>query len=127
MCIIVNTCRFLLTLAVGQLLALLLSGSGVFSQLLEHNYAINTPSTQVFLMYLLLGITFTPYLAAFQDDFDKTLQNHWWKYGLLAILDVEGNYCFVLAYQYTSLTSIQVHAYLVLYINIIISTCYIHK
>ena len=100
--------RFLLTLAIGQVLALLLSGSGVFSQLLEENYSINTPSTQVFFMYFLLAITFTPYLAAFQDNFDKLLRDHWWKYGLLAILDVEGNYCFVLAYQYTSLTSIQV-------------------
>ena len=103
-----NPYRFLLTLAAGQLLALLLSGTGVFSQLLEHNYAINTPTTQVFFMYFLLALTFTPYLAAFQEDFGKTLQAHGWKYGLLALLDVEGNYCFVLAYQYTSLTSIQV-------------------
>ena len=109
---ILYTCirRFLLTLAIGQVLGLLLSGSGVFSQLLKENYFINTPSTQVFFMYFLLAITFTPYLAAFQDNFDKILRDHWWKYGLLAILDVEGNYCFVLAYQYTSLTSIQVCA-----------------
>ena len=39
----------------------------------------------------------------------QTLQAHRWKYGLLALLDVEGNYYFVLAYQYTSLTSTQVH------------------
>ena len=62
-------------------------------------------------MYFLLALTFTPYLAAFQEDFDKTLRAHGWKYGLLALLDVEGNYCFVLAYQYTSLTSIQVCMY----------------
>jgi len=102
------TCRLLLTLAAGQLLALLLSSTGVFSQLLEHDYGINTPTTQVFLMYFLLAMTFTPYLAAFREDFEKTLQVHGWKYALLALLDVEGNYCFVLAYQYTSLTSIQV-------------------
>ena len=102
------TSRLLLTLVAGQLLALLLSGTGVFSQLLEHDYGINTPTTQVFFMYFLLALTFTPYLAAFREDFEKTLRAHGWKYGLLALLDVEGNYCFVLAYQYTSLTSIQV-------------------
>ena len=59
-------------------------------------------------MYFVLALTFTPYLAAFQEDFEKTLRVHGWKYGLLALLDVEGNYCFALAYQYTSLTSIQV-------------------
>ena len=103
--------RFLLTLVAGQLLALLLSGTGVFSQLLESDYSINTPTSQVFFMYFLLALTFMPYLAAFQEDFDKTLRVHGWKYGLLALLDVEGNYCFVLAYQYTSLTSIQVCVY----------------
>lgn len=103
--------RLLLTLAAGQLLALLLSSTGVFSQLLEQNYGIDTPTTQVFFMYFLLAMTFTPYLAAFRQDFEKTLQAHGWKYGLLALLDVEGNYCFVLAYQYTSLTSIQVCTY----------------
>ncbi|XP_065908175.1 solute carrier family 35 member F2-like [Dysidea avara] len=98
----------ILTLASGQVLALLLSGSGVFSQLLEEKYSIDTPTTQVFFMYFLIALTFTPYLAVVRADFEKVLKSHWWKYLLLALLDVEGNYCFVLAYQYTSLTSIQI-------------------
>ena len=97
-----------MSLCAGQVLALLLSGSGVFSQLLEEKYSINTPTTQVFFMYFMIALTFTPYLAAIRHDFEKVLKSHWWKYLLLALLDVEGNYCFVLAYQYTSLTSIQV-------------------
>jgi len=31
----------------------------------------------------------------------------WWKYALVAFADVEGNYLVVRAYQYTSITSVQ--------------------
>ena len=112
--------RLILTLAAGQILALLLSGSGVFSQLLEEKYSIDTPTTQVFSMYFLIALTFTPYLAAIRTDFEKVLKSHWWKYLLLALLDVEGNYCFVLAYQYTSLTTIQVSMFICMHIRCLI-------
>jgi solute carrier family 35 protein F1/2 len=32
------------------------------------------------------------------------LKCRWWAYALLGWLDVEGNFCLVAAYQYTSLT-----------------------
>jgi solute carrier family 35 protein F1/2 len=36
------------------------------------------------------------------------LKKRWWKYLLLGLVDVEANYTVVKAYQYTTLTSIQV-------------------
>jgi solute carrier family 35 protein F1/2 len=41
------------------------------------------------------------------DDHAPLLQVAWWKYLLLAICDVEGNFCLVKAYEYTSITSVQ--------------------
>ena len=38
----------------------------------------------------------------------QILKNKWWKYLLLSLVDVEANYTVVKAYQYTTLTSIQV-------------------
>lgn len=41
----------------------------------------------------------------------KILKEKWWKYLLLALTDVEANYTVVMAYQFTTLTSIQVLHY----------------
>lgn len=35
-------------------------------------------------------------------------KKNWWKYVLLALVGVEGNYLMVMSQQYTSLTSMQV-------------------
>ena len=35
------------------------------------------------------------------------LRVHWWKYFILALADVEGNFLLVKAYQYTTITSVQ--------------------
>lgn len=85
----------------GQMLALLLTGTGVFSQLLAEK-GVNIPTTQSFINYLLLS-SFAVYLY----HTGQPLHMAWWKYALLAVADVEGNYCLVRAYQYTSITSVQ--------------------
>lgn len=36
------------------------------------------------------------------------MRRKWWKYTLLGLADVEANYLIVRAYQYTTLTSVQV-------------------
>lgn len=36
------------------------------------------------------------------------LKTKWWKYLLMGLADVEANYTVVMAYRYTTLTSIQV-------------------
>ena len=98
----------LLTLLFGQILAFLMSGSGVFTQLLQINYGIdNIPTSQSFPNYILLFLTFGVSLAC-RGDIDRVIREHWWKYILVTILDVETNYIYVLAYQYTTIASAQV-------------------
>ncbi|XP_065585030.1 solute carrier family 35 member F2-like isoform X2 [Artemia franciscana] len=54
-------------------------------------------------------LTFTTVLACRtgDDGLLNVLKNRWWKYLIVSILDVEANYLVVKAYQYTTLTSIQ--------------------
>lgn len=52
-----------------------------------------------------------PHPAFFQpgnDNLLEILRRKWWKYILLGLADVEANYLIVRAYQYTTLTSVQV-------------------
>ena len=52
-----------------------------------------------------------PNLDFFQPGSDNLLyilKKKWWKYILLGLADVEANYLIVRAYQYTTLTSVQV-------------------
>ena len=100
----------ILTLITGQIIALLLSGTGVFSQLLQLDYDVkNVACTQTFPNYILLFLTFGVSLAC-RGDIDKVIREHWWKYIILAILDVQSNYFLVLGYQYTTIASAQVHS-----------------
>ncbi|EGD74341.1 hypothetical protein PTSG_06351 [Salpingoeca rosetta] len=50
----------LLVLALGQLLSLLNSGTGVTSQALATNYSVNIPTAQTFLNYALLAAVYIP-------------------------------------------------------------------
>ena len=67
---------------------------------------------QNWLSYFLISIVFTTFLAlnprASNDDFGTICKTRGWKYLLISMCDVGGNYLVVLAYQYTSLTSVQV-------------------
>ena len=85
----------------------MLCGTGVTSQLLESRYSIAVPTSQLFVNYLLLGLVFGS-LLAFRKDFLNVLRENWWKYLIVGVIDVEANYLVVLAYKYTTLTSIQV-------------------
>ena len=67
-----------------------------------------TPGFQSFLVYLALGLTFTPLLASNCALFKEILVKKWWKYLLLSVVDMEANFLVVKAYNYTSLTSVQV-------------------
>ena len=42
------------------------------------------------------------------DNLLYILKRKWWKYILLGLADVEANYLIIKAYQYTTLTSVQV-------------------
>ena len=90
------------------MLAFLMCGTGVFTQLLQINYDVENISTfQTFPNYILLFLTFGVSLAC-RGDIDRVIREHWWKYILVTILDLETNYLYVVAYQYTTIASAQV-------------------
>ena len=99
--------RLVFALVGGQVLALLLCGTGSTSEALEQFYGISAPTSQLFFMYLLLSLVFGPVVIC-RKDFLSVLKENWWKYLILGIIDVEANYLVVLAYKYTNMASIQV-------------------
>ncbi|NXU14212.1 S35F2 protein, partial [Pardalotus punctatus] len=97
------------TIILGQMLSLFICGTAVTSQYLSEKYDVNTPMLQSFLNYSLLLLVYTTMLI-FRTGIDsawQVLKQRWWKYIFLALADVEANYVMVKAYQYTSLTSVQ--------------------
>ncbi len=83
----------------GQVLALLLTGTGVFSELLAGAGA-DIPCFQSLCNYLLLTLFW------FRTGLRRP-EVAIWKYFVVALCDVEGNYLLVMAYQYTTITSVQ--------------------
>ncbi|XP_060792058.1 solute carrier family 35 member F2-like [Neoarius graeffei] len=104
----VFTCHLLKTIMLGQVLSMLICGTAVTSQYLAEAH-VETPMMQSFLNYALLLLTYTTTLSLRRDDESifQILKKKWWKYLLMAITDVEANYTVVKAYQFTTLTSIQ--------------------
>ncbi|XP_078400991.1 solute carrier family 35 member F2-like isoform X1 [Cetorhinus maximus] len=96
-------------LLLGQGLSMLLCGTAISSQYLTDYFAVNTPVLQGFINYLLLFLVYTGMLMFRQgnDNLLQILKTKWWKYLLLGLIDVEANYLVVKAYQYTTLTSVQ--------------------
>ncbi|KAL4443860.1 hypothetical protein ABPG75_011597 [Micractinium tetrahymenae] len=88
--------------ALGQALAALIGGTAVASTSLARQ-GVSAPTLQSGLNYLLLGIVYT---AVRLRTVGWKLKCRWWAYAVLALLDVEANFCVVLAYRYTSLTSV---------------------
>lgn len=90
-------------LALGQLIALLIAATGVFSSLLVERGAA-FPALQSLTLYLALALAYVP-LRLLRSG-TRPLRADWWRYALLAACDVEANFAVVLAYQHTSLTSV---------------------
>ncbi|XP_036393493.1 solute carrier family 35 member F2-like [Megalops cyprinoides] len=105
----VFTWKFLKTMAMGQGLSALICGTAITSQYLAEDFHVNTPMLQSFMNYALLCFTYTTMLALRKGDGNilQILKTKWWKYLLLGLIDVEANYTVVKAYQFTTLTSIQ--------------------
>ncbi|XP_063954526.1 solute carrier family 35 member F2-like [Lytechinus pictus] len=104
------TISFLKVFLGGQALSLLICGTGVTSQLLNDSHGINAPTTQSFANYLLLALVYCTLLClrkTREKNFYHIFTKRWWKYILIALVDVEANYLVVKAYQYTTLTSVQ--------------------
>ncbi|XP_030851326.1 solute carrier family 35 member F2-like [Strongylocentrotus purpuratus] len=104
------TLSFLKVFLGGQVLSLLICGTGVTSQILNDTHGINAPTTQSFANYLLLALVYCTLLClrkSREKNFYHIFTKRWWKYILVALVDVEANYLVVKAYQYTTLTSVQ--------------------
>ncbi|XP_065142942.1 solute carrier family 35 member F2 [Paramisgurnus dabryanus] len=96
------------TILMGQALSMLICGTAVTCQYLSEA-KVATPMLQSFLNYTLLLLTYTLVLAFRKGESNifQILKRKWLNYLLVALTDVEANYTVVLAYQYTTLTSIQ--------------------
>uniref|UniRef100_A0AAY5KZ10 Info solute carrier family 35 member F2, like n=1 Tax=Esox lucius TaxID=8010 RepID=A0AAY5KZ10_ESOLU len=119
------------TVAMGQFLASLICGTAVTSQYLASDYHVDAPMLQSFMGYTLLCLTYTTALLFRTGDGNmfQILKRKWWKYLLLGLVDVEANYTVVKAYQYTTLTSIQMLDCFVIPVVMVLSwwflkTCY---
>lgn len=97
------------TIILGQMLSLFICGTAVTSQYLAEKYQVNTPMLQSFINYSLLLLVYTTMLAfrTGSGSLWQILKQRWWKYIFLGLADVEANYMIVKAYQYTTLTSVQ--------------------
>lgn len=100
---------FLKILLGGQFVSLLICGTAVTSQILQEEHSISAPTTQSFMNYLLLTLVYAGILCFRKDgdNFYHIFMKRGWKYLIVAVIDVEANYLVVKAYQYTTLTSIQ--------------------
>ncbi|ODH13705.1 hypothetical protein ACO22_06980 [Paracoccidioides brasiliensis] len=103
-----RTRGFYIVLVLGQILALCITSTNTFSQLLS-NTGTSIPALQSLFNYVLLNLIFTTYTIN-RYGFPlwlRTIKTDGWKYIVLAFCDVEGNYFIVLAYKYTTLLSAQ--------------------
>ncbi|KAH6778407.1 solute carrier family 35 protein [Perilla frutescens var. hirtella] len=91
----------LVGLGLGQLLSLLITSTGFSSSELAKR-GINAPTSQSFLNYVLLALVYGSIMLYRRQP----LKAKWYYYILLGLVDVEGNFLVVKAYQYTSITSI---------------------
>ncbi|RWR71991.1 solute carrier family 35 member F1-like protein isoform X1 [Cinnamomum micranthum f. kanehirae] len=93
--------KTLIGLGLGQFVSLLITSTAFSSSELNRK-GINAPTSQSFANYVLLAIVYGSILI----DRRRALQQKWYYYLILGIVDVEGNFLVVKAYQYTSLTSV---------------------
>ncbi|KAJ7556438.1 hypothetical protein O6H91_05G083700 [Diphasiastrum complanatum] len=93
--------KSLAMVALGQVLSLLITGTGFTSSLLAQR-GIDAPTAQAWSNYILLALIYGG-LVVYRR---KKIEMPWYSFILLAFIDVEANYLAVKAYQYTSLTSV---------------------
>ncbi|KAG0278835.1 hypothetical protein BGZ96_002212 [Linnemannia gamsii] len=100
--------KFITILLLGQLLSLCITATTILTtKLTQGDNPISIPTTQSFLNYLVLGIVYTG-ITFYKEGFYGWLQiirRRGLYYIVFAVIDVEGNYFIVKAYNYTSLLS----------------------
>jgi solute carrier family 35 protein F1/2 len=115
----------------GQILSISITGTATFSQFLSNN-GVNAPTFQSFTNYVMLCVYIFPLYQSAKVRKDHNSNTNIktntcrdsasgqacnllsistslpsWQYFLLALADVEGNFFLVRAYQYTTITSVQ--------------------
>jgi solute carrier family 35 protein F1/2 len=96
------------SIMLGQLLALLIAITASSSTALA-NSNFSFPALQSSSNYLLLAIVYGAARLLRGENIlkpGKSLSRPWWQYALLAFLDVQANFLVVLAFRYSSVTSI---------------------
>ncbi|CAG8562345.1 16757_t:CDS:2 [Funneliformis caledonium] len=98
---------FLIIVLLGQFLSFCITVTIVTSTELSINHNAEYPTTQTFLTYIILAVVYTPYTIYKKgvNGWINIFLKRGWKYALLSLIDVEGNYFIVKAYRYTSLLS----------------------
>ncbi|KOS16866.1 putative solute carrier family 35 member [Escovopsis weberi] len=99
---------FWLVVAIGQVLALCITGTNTFTTFLA-DAGTNIPALQTIFNYALLFLAYTALFLARDGPraWCAVARADGWRYLLMAFLDVEGNYFTVLAYRYTNILSAQ--------------------
>ncbi|EQC38564.1 hypothetical protein SDRG_04269 [Saprolegnia diclina VS20] len=90
-------------LFLGQSISLFITATSICTQELTLNYGVELATTQNVGNYFLL-IGYLAHLWWTTPDFCS--ETPWWQYALIALADVEGNFLTVLAYKYTTITSV---------------------
>jgi len=122
-----RTRNFYIVLALGQTLALCMTGTNTFTSLLA-NIGTSIPAFQTWFNYVLLNAVYTSYTIyryGFKG-FGSFLLKDGWKYIILSFLDVEGNYFTVLAYRYTTIMSADLINFFAIVVVVIISFLFLH-
>ncbi|KAI9298011.1 DUF914-domain-containing protein [Neoconidiobolus thromboides FSU 785] len=97
----------IISLILGQFLSLCITTSNITTGALVDKYNIRIPTTQSFIIYLLIAIVFNFLLIKQQGYFQytKVLKNKWKQFLILSFCDVEANFFIVKGFGYTSYLS----------------------
>jgi solute carrier family 35 protein F1/2 len=111
------------SIALGQVLALMQTGSGVFTNLLRL-LGLNLPLFQIVVFYFLLALIFDSKLLYNRA---KLTYREVLVVLLAAVTDSQGNLLYVMAYSYSSLTSVLVLTNIAVPITFILSYVFLKK
>ena len=117
-----KTKDFWFILALGQILAICITGTNTLTSLLVAE-GTSIPAFQTLFNYVLLNLIYTSY-TIYKYGLKKWLWLLWkdgWKYIILSFFDVEGNYFTVLAYRYTTILSAQLINFWAIVVVVILS------
>lgn len=102
------TKEFWALMAVEQTLSLCITGTNTFTTFLA-NASANIPAFQSLFHYVVVMVVYTLVFVWRKGwrQYAAVAYADWWRYGVLAFLDVQGNYFTVLAFRYTNMLSVQ--------------------